>query len=661
MRQNMYIQVLLLNGFEKPLWYEVPPQLTAGVARGSLVQVPLQKRIEAALVTDVFYQLPPAITFKLRAIDQLATFPGDEKYNNFIEKIAAYYCIKPLYFYQRIRHFLQEKTALAVPTVAVQMAPFVSDVVLTDEQEQVVQATKPFIDTPSFHPVVIHGVTGSGKTEVYKNLLLHAWEQGKSVVLLLPEVSLAMRFEFLLQQAFPHIPIFGFHSGSSPAKKKKLWEALHHDQPLLIVGVHLPMMLPIPRLGLIIIDEEHDQSFIDKKHPKVNTKEMALWRAQLYGIPIVLGSATPSLGTLYNVQAHNWPLFSITKRFGGSFPTLKKVVLTDKSRQQGKYFWITKELERGVVDRLAKKEQVIIFINRRGYSFFVQCRECSFIFKCKNCSVSLTYHEPASLRCHYCEYACSLPYACSECKATGDSLMKKGIGTQQVVQMFKTLFPGAVIERADLDSTKKKKAWQETAERMHRGEIDILIGTQSITKGYHFPAVTLVGVLWADANVHFPVYNAAEITLQQLIQVAGRAGRASAGGEVIVQLMHDHQLFDYADEQQYLLFAQDELLMRQTAGYPPYLRLASIELRHASSEVIDADGHLIAQLLRELVAQHELAVTVLGPSFPVIARVQEQEIRHIVLKGASFKQVHQVLLFAQQVSLQSTVHVVVSC
>lgn len=657
----MYIQVLLLNGFEKPLWYHVPPHLTAGVVRGSLVQVPLQKRIEAALVTDIFYQLPPGITFKLRAIDQLATFPGDEKYNNFIEKIASYYCIKPLYFYQRIRHFLQEKTAQPIPAVAVQTAPFVSDVVLTDEQERVVVATKPFIDTPSFHPVVIHGVTGSGKTEVYKNLLLHAWEQGKSVVLLLPEVSLAMRFEFLLQQAFPHIPIFGFHSGSSPAKKKKLWEALHHDQPLLIVGVHLPMMLPIPRLGLIIIDEEHDQSFIDKKHPRINTKEMALWRAQLYGIPIVLGSATPSLGTLYNVQVHNWPLFSITKRFGGAFPMLKKVILTDKSRQQGKYFWITKELERGVADRLAKKEQVILFINRRGYSFFVQCRECSFIFKCKNCSVSLTYHEPASLRCHYCDYACALPYACSECKATGDSLMKKGIGTQQVVQMFKTLFPHAVIERADLDSTKKKKAWQETAERMHRGEIDILIGTQSITKGYHFPGVTLVGVLWADANVHFPVYNAAEITLQQLIQVAGRAGRASAGGEVIVQLMHDHQLFDYADEQQYLLFAKDELMMRQAAGYPPYIRLASIELRHGSSVVIDADGQSLAQALRDFVALHVLDVNVLGPSFPVVARVQEQEIRHIVLKAAAFKQVHQVLLYAQQVALQSAVHLVVSC
>ncbi len=657
----MYIQVLLLNGFERALWYHVPPPLASAMLRGSLVQVPLQKRIEAALVTAIFYNLPAGVTFAIRDMASMATFPGDEKYNAYIEKISAFYCLKPLYFYQRIRHFLQERTADTVAPALAELVTAGPEVILTDEQLKIVDATKPFVDTPVFHPVVIHGVTGSGKTEVYKALIMHAWLQGKSAVLLLPEVSLAMRFEFLLKQAFPQVPIYGFHSGSTPKMKKQLWEALHHDKPLLVVGVHLPMMLPIPRLGLIVIDEEHDQSFIEKKHPKINTKEMALWRAQQYGIPIVLGSATPSLGTLYNVQAHGWPLFSITKRFGGAFPSLKKVVLTDKSRQQGKYFWISKELERGVAERLHKKQQVIIFINRRGYSFFVQCRDCSFIFSCKNCSVSLTYHEPGMLRCHYCDYACPLPFACTGCKATGDALLKKGIGTQQVVHMFKTLYPNAVIERADLDSTKKKKVWQETAERMHRGEIDILIGTQSITKGYHFPGVTLVGVLWADANVHFPVYNAAEITLQQLIQVAGRAGRASQAGEVIVQMMHDHQLFDHADEQAYIAFANDELAVRKLAGYPPYIRLAGIELRHTCAVTIDAEAHQLTEAIRRFVEEQALSVTVLGPSFPVVARVQEQEIRQIALKGASFKQVHQVLLYAQQLELTSAVHLVVSC
>lgn len=658
----MYAQVLLLNGFEKPFWYHVPQHLSLLLKQGSLVQVPLQKRTETAWVVYTAATLDASITFAVRDVEGMAHFPGDQRYTAFIEKIAHFYCLQPLYFYQRIRHFLKEKTAPAVLALEVSVLAehHPEQIILTDEQQLIVDALCPDISTPLFKPVVIHGVTGSGKTEVYKRLILHAWQQGKSSVLLLPEVALAIRFQFLLSKALGQVPIFGFHSGSTPKEKKQLWDALHKDQPLLIIGVHLPIMLPIPRLGLMILDEEHEQSFVEKKLPKINSKEMALWRAQQYGIPIVLGSATPSLNSLYNVKHNGWRLFQITKRFGGAFPTIKKVVLTDKSRQQSPYFWISKELERAVSGRLQKKEQIIIFINRRGYSFFVQCRDCGFIIVCKSCSVSLTYHEPSILRCHYCEYSCPLPLGCPSCKACGDVLLKKGVGTQQVVHMFKKLFPSAIVERADLDSTKNKKEWQHVAERMFKGEIDILIGTQSITKGYHFPGVTLVGVLWADVNIHFPIYNAAEITLQQLIQVAGRAGRAAAGGEVIVQVMRDNPLFDYADEQRYIEFANEELIERELAGYPPCRRLASIELRNGDATIVDADAQMLATILRRVIEEQGLAVTLLGPSFPVVARVQDYEIRHIILKSAAFKDLHAVLQRAQHVRLRSTVYTIVS-
>jgi primosomal protein N' (replication factor Y) len=658
----MFAQVLLLNGFERPFWYRVPAHLALSLKQGSLVHVPLQKRLETALVMQVATRLDASITFAVRDVEGMALFPGDPHYTIFMEKMARFHCLQPLYFYQRIRHFLKEKTVsgLVLPEVIAPAVTADDAVTLTDEQQLIVDALTPDITTPSFKPVVIHGVTGSGKTEVYKRLIMHAWQQGKSTVLLLPEVALAIRFQFLLTKALGQIPIFGFHSGSTPKEKKRLWDALHQNAPLLIIGVHLPMMLPIPRLGLMILDEEHEQSFIEKKLPKINSKEMALWRAQLYGIPIILGSATPSLSSLHNVQHNGWRLFHITKRFGGAFPSIKKVVLTDKSRQQGTYFWISKELEKAVAGRLQKKEQVIIFINRRGYSFFVQCKECGHVCICKNCSVSLTYHEPAILRCHYCEYSCQMPLACPGCKATGDVLLKKGIGTQQVVHMFKKLFPAAVVERADLDSTKNKREWQQVAERMFQGEIDILIGTQSITKGYHFPGVTLVGVLWADVNIHFPVYNAAEITLQQLIQVAGRAGRATADGQVIVQLMRDNPLFDFADEQRYMDFAKEELVTRELAGYPPCMRLASIEIRHADAATVDFDAHTIATYLRHVIAEMGLAVTLLGPSFPVVTRVQEQEIRHLIFKSGAFKDLHAVLQLAQQIRVQSAVYVIVS-
>lgn len=656
----MYAQVLLLNGFVTPLWYRIPDELRLAVNKFSLVHVPLQKRTEVALVMRLAVQLDTSVTFAVRDMHGLADFPGDNAYQPFIEKMASFYCLAPLYFYQRIRHFLQEKApSQPIASRALAEEAMTSGVQLTDEQQLIVDAVAPHITTPSFHPAVIHGVTGSGKTEVYKVLLRQAWQEGKSTVLLLPEVSLAVRFHHILSQAFPDVPIFGFHSGSTPKEKKLLWEALHHDKPLLIIGVHLPMMLPIPRLGLIIIDEEHEQSFVEKKHPRINSKEMALWRASYYRIPIVLGSATPSLATLYNVQCQHWPLYRITKRFGGSFPAIKKIILTDKSRQQGKYFWVSAQLQRAVAERLSKKEQVIIFINRRGYSFFVQCKGCGFIPSCKHCSVSLTLHEPDCLQCHYCDYAIQLPLRCSACPAPPESWLKKGIGTQQVVHMFKDLFPAAIIERADLDSTKKKRGWQETAERMYQGQIDILIGTQSITKGYHFPGVTLVGVLWGDVNVHFPVYNAAEITLQQLIQVAGRAGRASAGGEVIVQLMRDNQLFDYADEQAYLSFAEQELAVRQMVGYPPCMRLGSIELRHPQAAVVEQDAAAVAAMLRAFVQEKQLAVSLLGPSLPVIARIQQQEIRQLVVKAASFKDLHAILMRAQHVPLASALYVMV--
>ena len=238
---------------------------------------------------------------------------------------------------------------------------------------------------------------------------------------------------------------------------------------------------------------------------------MALWRAKIYGIPIVLGSATPSVNTLFQVEKKGWKLFQITQRFAGKFPEVKKVLLTEQDRRR-KYFWVSKELEQAVAQTLARKEQVIIYINRRGFSFFVQCKLCGFIFQCPHCSVSLTLHmttrpgqeKKSQLCCHYCEYKLPSPKSCISCKAGSAHLLKKGIGTQQVVEIFQELFSYARIARADLDSTSKKKTWHKTVEQFEQGELDILIGTKSVTKGYHFPQVTLVGILWADLNLHFP-------------------------------------------------------------------------------------------------------------------------------------------------------------
>lgn len=655
----------MLNGFDKPLWYKIPQELVSLVQEGTLVLVPLQRRKESALIVSVFENLPAPVTFAIKEISNLEPVPADNNYRELLKKLSRFYFVSQLYFYQRIRHFLQEHTVEEVPLISIDQPQILDHktVLLTHEQQTVIDYVTPHIITPAYTPTLIHGVTGSGKTEVYKQLINTALMHGKSAILLLPEVTLALQFEHLLRKQMPHITIIGFHSATKISEKRALWQALLSGKPLLIIGVHLPILLPMANLGIIIIDEEHEQGFQEKKHPKINSKEIALWRAHLYKIPIVMGSATPSLTSLYNVAHQGWKMLSITKRFSGAFPTIEKVILTDQQHKRRRNFWISSQLEKAVRACLEKKEQVIIFLNRRGYSFFVQCKSCGFIFQCPHCSVSLTLHvspEITKLRCHYCDHSRVLPPACPECKAPEKELIKKGVGTQQVVQIFKDLFPGAVIERADMDSTTKKKTWQNTVDLFGQGKIDILIGTQTITKGYHFPGVTLVGVLWADLNLHFPLYNASETTLQQIIQVAGRAGRQRPGGKVIVQIMRDHPIFNYLDEQTYIQFCKSELAERKECMYPPFARIACIELRHKDSEQIDRDAKQIANLLKQLNEELKLDAQILGPALPIVHKIQNYEVRHIILKSPAFKYLHPLLKLAHEQKVLSALFIIVS-
>lgn len=356
---------------------------------------------------------------------------------------------------------------------------------MTPEQKKVTDFLLNAFDNGVYTPTVLHGVTGSGKTEVYKQLFLHALAHHKTALLLLPEVTLAIAFENRLKKEMPHAPLYGFHSGKTPKEKTIIWNNLKNNVPMIIIGVHLPILLPIANLGCIVVDEEHDTGYQEKKHPKINSKEAALIRARCANIPIVLGSATPSINTLYAVKTKGWNFFQLTQRFSGTLPSVNIVSLTtNKNRRE---FWISTELEHHIHDRLFKKEQTIIFINRRGFSFFVQCKQCSFIFTCTSCSVSLTLHEDDHLLCHYCNATHALPKKCPTCSISATNFLKKGIGTQKVVSILEKMFPQARIARADMDTTAKKNVWQKTVADMIEGNIDILVGTQTITKGFHFP------------------------------------------------------------------------------------------------------------------------------------------------------------------------------
>lgn len=451
---------------------------------------------------------------------------------------------------------------------------------------------------------------------------------------MLPEVTLAQQFTNIMRAELPEaIAISSFHSGTSTSEKRALWKNALEVVPQLIIGVHLPILLPLPHLGLIIIDEEHEAGYQEKKHPKINSKEVALMRAQQYNIPILLGSATPSITSLYNVKTRGWYFFQLKQRFAGNFPNVKTVFLSDK--KQRKHFWISTDLYRAIKDRLIKKQQSIIFLNRRGVSFFVQCKSCSFIFECRSCSVSLTLHNFDILTCHYCGYNKRLLPTCPVCTET--EFIKKGIGTQKMVTILQKLFPQARIARADIDITSKKKLWQQTVTNFTNGNLDILVGTQSITKGFHFPHVTLVGIIWADLNLHFPHYAASEQTLQQLIQVAGRAGRQSEHSTVIVQAMHNHPIFAYLNEQDYLQFYRKEIESRKSVGYPPYTRLVEIELKHTNEQIIEKESQQIAHALVIQKRTKKLDIHILGPAKPLVHKIQKNHRRTIYIKAPTIE------------------------
>jgi len=641
----MFIHVKLLNGYQEPLWYRVPARWQP-VFHGTIVRVPLRNLIVLAVIINKQNKPPDDITFTIKEAYALEPFPKDRFYTPFTKQLSNYYQVTELHFIKRMRHFLQQKeTKNRKKTSPDKLTSIEKLITLTQEQQAVCNFLLPHISIPQYMPTVLHGVTGSGKTESYKRLIMHAITNNKTVLFLLPEIALAVSFEQRLKQELPDITIFGFHSGTTKKEKKELWNQLIAHNSILIIGVHLPILLPIANLGFIIIDEEHATGYQEKKHPKVNSKEAALLRAKLNGIPIILGSATPSFSTLYNVKTKKWKFFQLQQRFFGSFPQVQTVFLTDKKER--KNFWISDQLERAIANRLKKKEQTIIFLNRRGFSFFVQCKACSFIFSCNNCSVSLTLHEKNILMCHYCGFSQQLPAACSTCHAGDKQLLKKGIGTQKVVTILENLFPHASIARADLDTTVKKKHWQQIIHDFSAGTIDILVGTQTITKGLHFPRVTLVGILWADLHLHFPIFNATETAVQQLIQVAGRAGRNHADSLVVVQAMVDYPAFDYLNERDYLKFYQHSMQTRKILGYPPYKRLVEIELKYTDETIIEREAVSVANCLRIICDKKKMPVQVLGPAQPPVSKIKNTYMRKLYIKGNS---IHDLIFLFQKIN-----------
>jgi primosomal protein N' (replication factor Y) len=628
----MYAHVRLLSGCPKLFTYLVPPEQRAVLQVGMLVRVPLGKREEYGLVASMSSQAPAGMTIK--QVARAFTLVEDVAYYPFIKRLSDYYLIAPHQLHAKIRSLLTHTSKQEGIESASLLdfdhgtSPARAAKQLTAEQQHCVETSIAHCTQPNPTPIVLHGITGSGKTVVYLELIKHMLQQGKSVLFLVPEVSLATHLHKRLASELEPNAVYSLHSATAAADRRALFDKLVTSKPLVLVGVHLPIYLPIPHLGLLILDEEHDGGFQEKKQPYINTKQAALLRAQQAGIACMLGSATPAITTLFNVHERKWLYLTLQERFAGSIAPITFVDLK-KDRARRRCFWITHELQEAITQTLSRREQVILFHNRRGHSFFMQCRACSAIPGCTACSVSLTLHSDKSLRCHYCGYSKTYHGRCFSCNSS--DVMSKGLGTQQVVSLVQELFPAARVERADADATVNKKKWTATLDAFERGEIDILVGTQTITKGYHFPRVTLVGVIWTDLLVAIPTYTAAEVAVQQLMQVAGRAGRADRPSKVIMQTLQDHPLYAYVDEKKYQEFYTYESAFRSELGYPPYVRMSSIQLESDSEELLQAQ----ADLFTSLMAAQLPGCRLLGPAMPPVAKVQNRHIRCLIIKGSS--------------------------
>jgi primosomal protein N' (replication factor Y) len=421
--------------------------------------------------------------------------------------------------------------------------------------------------TGSFQAFLLLGVTGSGKTEVYLHVIDAVLRAGRQALLLVPEIALTPQLEASVKSRFPDTPLVSLHSGLNETERLDYWLAARSGRARIVLGTRLAVFAPLPELGVIVVDEEHDPSFKQAEGLRYSARDMAVIRAQQRGIPIVLGSATPSLESYQNALSARYVLLELKERIGAALPRIHAVETRAEKMDSG----LSRRLLDAIAQRLASGEQSMVFINRRGYAPVLMCHGCGWLSGCHRCSAQLVLHlKDGLLRCHHCGHAAAIPRACPDCGNA--DLSPVGQGTQRVETALAACFPEARILRIDRDSTRRKAAWQAMRTRIHAREVDILVGTQILAKGHDFPHLSLVGVLNADSLLYSSDYRASERLFALLTQVAGRAGRGDVQGEVLVQteFVH-HPLYEALCAHDVSAYARTLLEERRVAGFPPFV------------------------------------------------------------------------------------------
>ncbi len=494
---------------------------------------------------------------------------------------------------------------------------------LTAEQHVAVQALQAALGERAAQAFLLHGVTGSGKTEVYMRAIASCLEQGRGALVLVPEIALTPQLVGRFRARFGDV-LAVLHSGLHERARHQMWTRLREARVRVAIGARSALFAPVPELGLVVVDEEHDGSFKQEEGVRYHARDMALLRAHKAGAVCVLGSATPSLESEALVRDHRLTRLALPTRAHSAsrLPSVEIVDLRRTGAGPTGHPLLSITLHRAIESALAAREQIILFLNRRGFAPSVLCEGCGAIVRCPHCSVSLTLHRVggAHLRCHYCDHEAPMPTACPECNC--QRLQLVGLGTERLEDTLASAFPQARIARLDRDVAAGAKS-EAVLAKMRCGEADILVGTQMVTKGHDLPDVTLVGVILADAALSMPDFRASERTFQLLVQVAGRAGRAERKGRVVVQTrLPEHPVLRFAAKHDVRGFVEHELGSRREAGYPPFSRLALVRLDCTDEQRVRDEAARLAQIALESKPVRDRAVEVLGPSPAPVERVR---------------------------------------
>ena len=482
-------------------------------------------------------------------------------------------------------------------------------------------------------PILLHGVTGSGKTEIYLQAIAVALERGRSAIVLVPEISLTPQTVERFKGRFAHLhdAVAVLHSHLSEGERHDEWHKIHAGRARIVIGARSAVFAPLKDLGLIIVDEEHETTYKQEEAPRYHARDVAVVRAKIEKCAVVLGSATPSLETYSNTTIGKYELATLTQRVDERQMPLMRIVDLRQERRKEKILSILSErLSQAIADRLEKREQTILFLNRRGFSTSLLCSNCGKARDCPNCSVALTFHRHSSrLSCHLCGHTAAVPKKCPDCGK--DALIYSGFGTEKVEATVSHLFPKATVRRMDADSMTRKQAYRETLRNFRAGKIDILVGTQMIAKGLHFPNVTLVGIINADLALHLPDFRAGERTFQLLTQVAGRAGRGETPGEVFVQTYTPFSpSIQFARHHDFVGYFEQELEFRERCDFPPFKHAILVTVRSAHEARAKFSAETLARRLREAIGEKFM----LSDATPApLEKLQGQFRFHILLRG----------------------------